>query len=73
MSATGKGERAQNGLFAGGALLMILCCAIGPAVIGAAAGSTVGGWLGIACAVLLAAGVGLLIHRRSRRHGKEGC
>jgi hypothetical protein len=52
---------------------MIFCCAVGPAVIGAAAGSAIGGWLGIACAVLLAAGAGLLIRRRARRPGREGC
>jgi hypothetical protein len=50
---------------------MVLCCAVGPAVIGAVAGSAIGGWLGIACAVLLAAGVGLVLHRRTRKRG--GC
>jgi hypothetical protein len=50
----------------GGGLLMVLCCAVGPAVLGAAAGSLVGGWLGIVCAVILAAAVGLWLHRRSR-------
>jgi hypothetical protein len=49
----------------GGGLLMVLCCAVGPAVLGAAAGGLVGGWLGIVCAVILAAGVGLWLHRRS--------
>jgi hypothetical protein len=39
-------------------------------VIGAAAGSAIGGWLGIACAVLLAVGAGLFMHRR---RGQEGC
>jgi hypothetical protein len=29
----------------GGGVLMVLCCAVGPAVIGAVAGSAVGGWL----------------------------
>jgi hypothetical protein len=66
-------SRRSDGLLAGGALLMILCCAVGPAVIGAAAGSAIGGWLGIACAVLLAAGAGLLIRRRARHPGREGC
>jgi hypothetical protein len=47
----------------------VLCCAVGPAVIGAVAGTAIGGWLGIACAVLLAAGVGLALHRRARRRG----
>jgi hypothetical protein len=55
---------------AGGALVMILCCAVGPAVIGAAAGSAIGGWLGIVCAVVLAAGAGLVIHRR---RGRKSC
>ncbi len=55
----------------GGGVLMVLCCAIGPAVIGAVAGSAIGGWLGIACAVILAAVVGLVLHRRTRRRG--GC
>jgi hypothetical protein len=45
---------------------MVLCCAVGPAVIGAAAGSAIGDWLGIACAVVVAAFVGLFLHRRSR-------
>jgi hypothetical protein len=48
---------------------MVLCCAVGPAVIGAAAGSAIGGWLGIACAVLVAALVGLFLHRRNRTRG----
>lgn len=56
----------------GGGVLMVLCCAVGPAVIGAVAGSAVGGWLGIACAVILAAAVGLLLHRRMRKRG-GGC
>jgi outer membrane lipoprotein SlyB len=55
----------------GGGVLMVLCCAVGPAVIGAAAGSAIGGWLGIACAVILAAIVGLVLHRRTRQRG--GC
>ena len=62
-----QSARGSDGLLAGGALVMVLCCAIGPAVIGAAAGSAIGGWLGIACAVVLAAIAGLVIHRRRRR------
>lgn len=50
----------------GGGILMVLCCAVGPAVIGAVAGSAVGGWLGIVCAVILAAVVGLILHQRGR-------
>ena len=45
---------------------MVLCCAVGPAVIGAAAGATLGRWLGVTCAVLLAAAGAWLLHRRRR-------
>jgi outer membrane lipoprotein SlyB len=69
MSADPKPGRSSSIAIAGGGLLMILCCAVGPAVIGAVAGSAIGGWLGIACAVILAAVVGLLIHRRARSRG----
>jgi hypothetical protein len=55
----------------GGGLLMVLCCAVGPAVLGAVAGGAIGGWLGIACAVIIAATVALVLHRRARRRG--GC
>ena len=54
----------------GGGVLMVLCCAVGPAVIGAVAGSAVGGWLGIACAVLVAGAAALLVHRRRGREGR---
>jgi hypothetical protein len=64
-----KPSRSGDGIFAGAALLMVLCCAVGPAVIGAAAGSVIGGWLGGACAMLLAGVVGLWLHRRSRARG----
>ena len=70
MSAPEGTGRGNDGLLVGGALVMVICCAVLPAVIGAAAGSAVGGWLGIACAVLLATGVGLLLHRR---RSKGGC
>jgi hypothetical protein len=66
------GTRRTDAALAAGGILMLLCCAVGPAVIGAAAGTAIGGWLGIACAVLLAAGVGLALHRRARRRG-SGC
>jgi hypothetical protein len=46
---------------------MVVCCAVGPAVLGAVAGSALGGWLGIACAGIVAAGLGLILHRRTRR------
>lgn len=69
MSAESKPSRKADGAIGGAAILMILCCAAGPAVIGAAAGSAIGGWLGIACAVILAAAVGLFLHKRSRSKG----
>jgi hypothetical protein len=59
----------SDSVVTGAAVLMILCCAIGPAVIGAAAGTVIGGWLGIACAMVLAATGAWLLHRRRR----EGC
>jgi hypothetical protein len=50
---------------------MVLCCAVGPAVVGTFAGGAIGGWLGVACAVIVAALVGLAVHQRARRRG--GC
>jgi hypothetical protein len=69
MSATSS-RRSQTAI-AGTGILMVLCCAAGPAVIGAVAGGAIGGWLGIACAAVLAAIVGLVLHRRTR--GRGGC
>jgi hypothetical protein len=60
----------SGSIFAGAAVLMVLCCAVGPAVVGAAVGGLIGGWLGIVCAVVLAALVVLLL--RSRR-GRGSC
>jgi Mn2+/Fe2+ NRAMP family transporter len=69
MSATEQTHQRLDIALVGGGLLMILCCAVGPAVIGAVAGSAIGGWPGIACAVILAAAVGFILHRRTRRRG----
>ena len=66
MSATPSRGPGSNFALVGGGLLMALCCAVGPAVIGALAGSAIGGWLGIACAVILAAVIGLIVYRRAR-------
>ena len=66
MSADSERRRGWDLALVGGGLMMVLCCAVGPAVIGAVAGSAVGGWLGIACAALLAAIVGLVLHRGRR-------
>jgi len=70
MSAPEPARRSADGLFAGAALLMVLRCVALPAAIGAGAGSVIGGWLGIVCAVLISAFVGVLIHRR---RGSRGC
>ena len=59
----------QSTALAAGGVLMVLCCAAGPAVIGAIAGTAIGGWLGIVCALILAAGVALFLDRRARRRG----
>jgi hypothetical protein len=67
----GTARRSDAALAAGG-VLMVLCCAVGPAVIGAVAGSAIGGWLGIVSAVT-AAGVGLFLRRRVRRRGDACC
>jgi len=65
-----RSERPRSDLaLASGGILMVLCCAVGPAVVGAVAGSAVGGWLGIVCAIILAAIVGLVVHRRARTRG----
>ena len=66
MSANPKPRRGANYALLGGGVLMVVCCAVGPAVIGAVAGSAIGGWLGVTCAVILAAVVGLILHRRTR-------
>ncbi len=70
MSAT-KRPRAADAAVVGAGVLMVLCCAVGPAVVGAVAGSAIGGWLGIACAVVVAALAGVVVHRRARQRG--GC
>jgi hypothetical protein len=66
MSAESKPSGRVDAAIGGAAILMVLCCAVGPALIGAAAGSIIGGWLGIACAVILAGAGGLFLHRRGR-------
>jgi hypothetical protein len=65
-----EASRAANGVVTGAAILMVLCCAVGPAVLGAAAGSFIGGWVGIVCAILLSGVVGLVL---VRRRGKDAC
>lgn len=55
-------------IFAVSALAMVLCCTVGPAVLGAATASLIEGWLGIVCAVgLTLIAVLALRARRGRR------
>jgi hypothetical protein len=67
--STRDAARRTDRVVVGAGVLAVLCCAVGPAVIGAAAGSAIGGWLGIAVACVLAAGVGVLLLLRRRRTG----
>ena len=65
MSA-GRPDRRRAPLLALG-VVAVLCCAAGPAVIGAIAGSSVGGWLGLVVACLLAGAAAVVLHLRARR------
>jgi len=58
-------------LFGAGGVLMALCCAAGPAVLGAATGAALGSVLGLAAAVVIAL-AGVLLLRR-RRGGDKAC
>ena len=66
MSDTESAGR-SNAALAGVGVLMVLCCAAGPAIIGAVAGGAIGGWLGIVCAVIVAGTTAFVLHRRARR------
>jgi len=71
MSSPTSPSRGSNSLFAATtAIVALLCCAPGPVFIGAGAWGLIGGWLGVACAVALAAAAGLLWHHW---RGKRGC
>ena len=62
-----------GGAFIGGtALLMIVCCVAGPAILGAVAGAAIGGILGIACAAIVAVAVGVFLYQRRAAKG-DGC
>jgi hypothetical protein len=50
--------------------LMVLCCLAGPALIGAAGALTAGSLFGIGAALVVLAGLCLLLSRRL--HGREG-
>jgi hypothetical protein len=56
----------QRGPLVGLGVAAVLCCAVLPTALGAAAGTGVGGWLGIVVACLLAGAVALGLHLRAR-------
>lgn len=61
MRAGTKLSRRSDVALLGRGVLMVVRCAVGPAVVGAVAGSATGGWRGIACAVILAATAALAV------------
>jgi drug/metabolite transporter (DMT)-like permease len=69
MAANSNAPARGGKLFGVAGVLMVLCCAVGPAVLGAAAGAAIGNMLGIAAAVLVALASVLLV-RRWRGGGK---
>jgi hypothetical protein len=64
--------RRTDKLFGIGAVVMVLCCVAGPAVLGAVAGAAIGNTLGIAAAVVVAL-VGVLLLRRWRGGAGKAC
>lgn len=68
--STEPARRGGSNALLGFGAFMVVCCAIGPAVIGAVAGSAIGGWLGITIACVVATAVALGIHLR--RRGRDG-
>jgi hypothetical protein len=58
--------RRRGDLLNAAALVVMAACCAAPAVLGAAAGSLVGDWLGVAVACVLAIG-GLLVLPRRRK------
>jgi hypothetical protein len=69
VSASDEASRRSNAFFAGAGLLMVLCCAAGPAVIGTGLGAAIGGWVGIVVACVAAAVAGIVLYRRAKRGG----
>ena len=65
MSANGR----SGTVFAGAGIFMVLCCALGPALVGAVAGTAIGGLLGILVACAVAALFAGVLYWRSRRKG----
>ena len=70
LSAREPAQRRGDSVLAGAALLMVVCCVAGPAVIGAAAGIVIGGWLGLAATCVAVGTIGMLLYLR---RGKGGC
>lgn len=61
----------------GAAVLAVLCCFAGPALLGAVTGAAIGSTLGILAAAICAATVAvvgaLLLRRRRDANGATGC
>jgi hypothetical protein len=57
----------RDDAFAAVAVVVMVACCAAPAVLGAAAGSLIGGWVGIAVACALALGGLVLLRRRRKR------
>jgi hypothetical protein len=66
--ATGSPRSSDRALLGAG-IVMVLCCAVGPAVIGTIAGGALGGWLGVLCAVVVATVAAVVMHRGAGRRG----
>jgi hypothetical protein len=63
-------------VLAGGVVLVVLCCVIGPLFLTAvcvAVDRFLGGWLGIAGGVVLAAAAALLLPRARHRRSRDCC
>ena len=64
-------SESRSAILTGGlGVLMVVCCLVAPAVIGAIGGAAIGGALGIAVACVLALAVGGALHWRARKRGR---
>ncbi|MCA1681133.1 MAG: hypothetical protein LC777_20415 [Actinobacteria bacterium] len=70
MSAQEQSSKGSSTVLAGAGVLMVLCCAVGPAVVGALAGSVVGGLVGVVVACVAAAGLGLALYWHRDKRGR---
>jgi hypothetical protein len=63
MSQPRSAPRRTDAITVAAATFLVICCAA-PTAVGAAAGSIIGGWLGIVAACLVAVAVSLAVRRR---------